>query len=178
METRIHAGGRRVQRHFSLFFHRRYHPGFCRISKPVINAVNSSDRNPTVLPSPSGQLKRPRSRRFAHKIRPEPSHHSSLMRLRLLLTKTKTQPDMTSCPNTACTHAESPLKPSRKSTGASATNTRVVGIRFSIVLEFFPEVPQPMRETPPRSVSMSLHRSIGSRQPRGRWQSSRLTSPP
>ena len=61
-----------------------------RQSMPSSSIASCARLNDTAPCSARGQMKRPRSRRFANRHRPSPSHHSTLMRSPRLPRKTKT----------------------------------------------------------------------------------------
>src|SRR5262249_8948136 len=74
----------------------------------------------TVPLSACGQMKRPRSSRFANKHNPSPSHHNNLIRSPRRPRKTKTCPENGLCSNTVCITALNPVNPRRRSVTPAA----------------------------------------------------------
>jgi hypothetical protein len=91
-----------------------------RQSMPSSNIDNCARVNETVPLCACGQMKRPRSSRFANKHKPSPSHHKSLIRSPRRPRKTKTCPENGFSSRTVCTVALNPVKPRRRSVTPAA----------------------------------------------------------
>lgn len=74
---------------------------------------------------PTGQMKRPRSRRLASRHNPSPVHHSTFTRSPLRPRNTKMCPLNGFSANVVCTLAARPLKPQRMSVTPAAIQMRV-----------------------------------------------------
>ncbi len=76
-----------------------------RQSMPSSSIDSCARLNDTAPSSAFGQTKRPRSKRFANRQSPSPSHQSTLMRSPRLPRKTKTWPEYGFCSSTVCAAA-------------------------------------------------------------------------
>ena len=91
-----------------------------RQSMPSNSMDNWAGVSDTVPLSACGQMKRPRSSRFANRHNPSPSHHNSLIRSPRRPRKAKTCPENGFSFKTVCATALNPVKPRRRSVTPAA----------------------------------------------------------